>query len=71
MVHVCKQLQRLSVLPILPVDTTISPVQLADVHKLQEQERSLRKKFWDSPKEFRNQTIEQVKVKIVFICLKN
>ena len=51
-----------AVLPLVPVDTTIFPVQLQEVQELQEQDRSLRKKVRDIPKEFSKQTIEQIKV---------
>ena len=51
-----------AVLPLVPVDTTIFPVQLQEVQELQEQDRSLRKKVRDNPKEFSKQTIEQIKV---------
>ena len=51
-----------AVLPLVPVDTTISPIQLQEVHELKEQDRLLRKKVQDNSKEFSKQTIDQVTV---------
>ena len=41
-----------AVLPFVPVDTTIFPVNLSEVQELQKQDRSLRKQLWNNPKEF-------------------
>ena len=47
-----------AVLSLVPVDTNIFHIQLKEVQELQEQDRSLRKKVWDNPKEFNKQIIE-------------
>ena len=49
-----------AVLPFVPVDTTIFPIQLQEVQELQEQDRSLRKRVRDNPEEYSKQTVEQV-----------
>ena len=41
-----------AVLPFVPVDTTIFPINLLEVQELQEQDRSLRKQLRNNPKEF-------------------
>ena len=41
-----------AVLPFVPVDTTIFPINLLEVQELQEQDRSLRKQLQNNPKEF-------------------
>ena len=49
-----------AVLPFVPVDTTIFPVNLSEVQKLQEQDRSLRKQLQNNPKEFSKKETEQM-----------
>ena len=61
-----------AVLPFVPVDATIFPVNLSEAQELQEQDRSLRKQLRNNPKEFSKKELDQMKIithKNIFIRL--
>ena len=50
------------VLPFVPVDENIFPVQLKEIQSYQTKDRELRQKIKNNPVHFQKKTVEQVKV---------